>query len=92
MLTYSQLETIAKILGWSVQDVESGISELNESFMPISIDEFQTGELKDDDGEDLPAGVYGRLSADGYMDCTDWHGPFETEEEAVADLLSCYCD
>jgi len=27
-------------------------------------------------------GWYTRLSASGYMDCTDWEGPFETEEEA----------
>lgn len=25
---------------------------------------------------DYEAGWYGRLSAPGYMDCTDWQGPF----------------
>jgi len=36
---------------------------------------------------------YYRLSASGYMDCTDWTGPFLTEEEARADLSDTYdCD
>ncbi len=34
-----------------------------------------------------------RLSASGYMDCTDWCGPFDTEEEARQDLSDTYdCD
>jgi len=93
MLTYSQLETIAKILGWTVQDVENAIGEINESSMPMDVESFLTdGEITDEDGNPLPAGVYGRLSMPGYLDCTDWHGPFGTEDEAVADLLSCYAD
>lgn len=93
MLAYSQLETIAEILGWTTEEVEQGIAELNDGFMAIDVESFMTdGEILAEDGEPLPAGVYGRLSAPGYMDCTDWHGPFDTEEEAVADLLSCYCD
>ena len=31
---------------------------------------------------------YYRLSASGYMDCTEWTGPFATEEEARDDLSS----
>ena len=27
-------------------------------------------------------GWFARLSADGYLDCTDWIGPFETEAAA----------
>lgn len=93
MLTYSQLETIAKDLGWTTEEVEQGIAELNDGFMVIDVESFLTdGEILAEDGEPLSAGVYGRLSAPGYMDCTDWHGPFDTEEEAVSALLSCYCD
>lgn len=33
-----------------------------------------------------------RLSAPGYLDCTDWTGVFETEEEAVAALDEMYPD
>jgi len=36
---------------------------------------------------------YYRLSASGYMDRTEWTGPFDTEEEARADLSDVYnCD
>ena len=35
--------------------------------------------------EDEPeAGWYGRLSAPGYLDATDWHGPYKTSDEALA--------
>ena len=33
--------------------------------------------------EDADPGWYSRLSAAGYLDCTDWSGPFETEGEAL---------
>lgn len=31
-----------------------------------------------------------RLSAPGYMDCTDWSGPFDTLEEAKQDIEVTY--
>ena len=37
-------------------------------------------------------GIYCRLSADGYMDCTDWYGPFESMEEAAQCLIDIYGD
>ena len=33
---------------------------------------------------------YCRLSADGYLDCTDWHGPFDTIDEAAQALIDTY--
>ena len=45
--------------------------------------------LTDDDGNlemTLETGWYARLSAPGYLDCTDWHGPEPTEEAALAAL------
>jgi len=33
---------------------------------------------------------YCRLSANGYMDCTDWHGPFDTIEESAVCLIETY--
>ena len=89
MLTYQQLETIADILGWTVADVESAIAELNSGFMTPYIQDFMAGDLEGGITED---GYYSRLSAAGYLDCTDWLGPFETEEAAVAELLSAYAD
>ena len=35
-------------------------------------------------------GFYARLSAPGYMDCTDWSGPYDTEQEAMTELDSLY--
>jgi hypothetical protein len=37
-------------------------------------------------------GIYCRLSADGYMDCTDLSGPFETVREAADHLIETYGD
>jgi hypothetical protein len=37
-------------------------------------------------------GIYCRLSADGYMDCTDWSGPFETIGEAAQHLIDTYAE
>jgi hypothetical protein len=36
------------------------------------------------------AGWYSRLSAPGYLDCTDWIGPFDTEDEAFESLYETY--
>lgn len=35
---------------------------------------------------------FARLSADGYLDCTDWIGPFETETEAIKELFDQHGD
>lgn len=37
-------------------------------------------------------GWFGRMSAPGYMDCTDWDGPFETPEAAQKHLDETYGD
>lgn len=35
-------------------------------------------------------GWYGRLSASGYMDATDWHGPYKTSDEALREVMHIY--
>ena len=35
-------------------------------------------------------GWYGRLSAPGYLDCTDWSGPYPSEREASEALNDMY--
>jgi len=35
---------------------------------------------------------YCRLSANGYLDCTDWYGPFDTIEECADYLVETYGD
>jgi len=99
MLDFERLQTIASILHWSTEDVETSLAELNEGFMVPDVNYFhgdpETGsflEPNDPRHEDARPGFYHRLSAPGYMDCTDWSGPFDTEEAAVADLLSTYGD
>lgn len=41
-------------------------------------------------GETAEAGWYGRLSAAGYMDCSEWSGPFKTEEQALNYVMEFY--
>lgn len=38
------------------------------------------------------AGWYSRFSAPGYLDCTDWIGPFKSENEALIELWEMYGD
>lgn len=39
------------------------------------------------------AGWYGRLSAPGYLDATDWDGPYESDEEALRATMELFeCD
>ena len=40
--------------------------------------------------EEIEAGWYGRLSAPGYLDCTDWQGPYTTADEALKDVMDEY--
>ncbi len=42
------------------------------------------------DTEHYTAGWYGRLSAPGYLDCTDWNGPFASEAEALQAVMDLY--
>ena len=42
------------------------------------------------DPDEPEAGFYARLSAPGYMDATDWTGPFATEEAALEAVQELY--
>jgi hypothetical protein len=61
-----------------------------ESF---TVDEAIT-ETCGDDWEEVTVaratGFWCRLSAPGYMDCTEWDGPYSTEAEALAELSAQY--
>jgi len=42
-------------------------------------------------GLDLEDGaIYARLSAPGFLDCTDWSGPFQSVEDAAQYLIDTY--
>ena len=74
----------------------------SEFFFPASVfsvsDALREAGITDADGEPVDgewsvrveSGFWGRLSAPGFLDCTDWSGPFETEEEAIAELREAY--
>ena len=40
--------------------------------------------------QDAEAGWYSRLSAPGYLDCTYWSGPFESEQEALDYIMETF--
>lgn len=52
--------------------------------------------ISEEGGEDsiyeleLQEGIWARMSAPGYLDSTDWGGPFESEEEAEQYLEEMY--
>ena len=70
------------------------LAELVGTDMPDAedLEEYCEGEIQlDDEGKpDYTAetGWYCRESAPGYLDCTDWCGPYDTEVEAISE----YCD
>jgi hypothetical protein len=42
------------------------------------------------DSESFTDGYYARLSASGYLDCTEFIGPYNTPEEALSDLMDLF--
>lgn len=41
---------------------------------------------------EVQTGYFSRMSASGYLDCTDWNGPYSTLYETVWDLFMNYFD
>jgi hypothetical protein len=62
---------------------------------PMPSEEWLANHCPCDDAErieDESVGWLCRLSAPGYLDCTEWGGPFETEESAVEAIVELYGD
>ena len=58
-----------------------------EAFRLDTVTEYTLAES----GLDLEDGaIYARLSAPGFLDCTDWSGPFQSVEEAAQHLIETY--
>lgn len=57
---------------------------LSDNFDADEAAQYVEGKIYDNQEPELKKGWYCRLSASGYMDCTDWNGPYETYEEAIA--------
>lgn len=69
----------------------------NEGIVSYPAEYFSAQNVADDHDMDVDdvetvIGWFARLSAPGYMDCTEWQGPYETEAEALADLADTYGD
>ena len=70
-------------------------AEFGDDFMKWNIHKFAGVRMFDEDdviedpnGSELK--YWSRLSAPGYMDRTDWLGPYDTADEAAEELLRCY--
>ena len=69
-------------------DQEKIWDALNCQFMAPEIQFLSTCEAIEYTEDDTASrGWYWRLSASGYLDCTDWSGPFSTEFSAVLDCI-----
>lgn len=65
------------------------------SFYPVEVHELDLADIPDGSSVTIThhKNKWGaRLSASGYMDCTDWLGPFDTREEAERELVYTYGD
>ena len=75
-------------------DCKQWLDEQENEFMKPYCDYFNDDPNQDPTEEprrdDQEPGYYSRLSAPGYMDCTDWIGPFPSAEEALEALYDQY--
>ena len=46
--------------------------------------------LRAEEAEEYEAGWYSRLSASGYLDCTDWQGPYKNAFRAIRAVCELY--
>ncbi len=77
-------------------ECEAWMAWQDTQFMVPAVEYFGINEcveygLVDDDGIGQP-GYYGRLSAPGYMDATDWDGPHHSREAALMSLFEMWGD
>ena len=71
--------------------VPADVVDSTMSAAPEAFADYVEGEVLGDDPIEVKEGWLARLSAPGYMDCTDWN-VFDTEEEAVQGLKDLYGD
>ena len=89
--TYRQLAAMTGH-AFTVKEIEAALDVAEREFMRPDV-AYMTADEAAEWTNDIPeAGWYWRLSAAGYLDCTEWAGPFTSEESAVADMLCTYGD
>lgn len=86
--------------GRFVNELDQWLAQQSKEFMkPVAcyFDETEAREYCTDpddlllsDDDQPGAGWYSRLSAPGYLDCTDWSGPHDTERAALQALFDMY--
>ena len=77
------------------KEVQDWLDEQANEFMVPDIQYLMAGEFDSPDSEEVEpteSGWYSRLSAPGYMDCTDWSGPYDSEEEAAVGLYEMFAE
>ena len=67
----------------------------DKAFMVPEAEHFSAAEAKEhleDDGDGDPprAGWYARLTAPGYLDCTEWEGPYDRMFHALVALCRTF--
>lgn len=72
-------------------ECQEWIESQSSEFMRPFAEQLSTSEAREYMEDDsASAGWYSRLSAPGYMDCTDWQGPYDSEDEALEGLFETF--
>lgn len=67
------------------------VGEISAEDWPAQIANYLEGNILDpDEMPETVAGYFYRLSAPGYLDCTEWCGPFKTYRDAMGDCADQY--
>lgn len=69
----------------TLDEILKELGDDNDPYHPFTIEQAKELGLYE-----LKEGWFARLSAPGYMDATDWSGPFDSEEEAKQYLNYTY--
>ena len=65
--------------------------KMEQEFMKPQVVKFSRAQAIEYDAG-TRAGYYCRLSAPGYLDCTDWSGPFQSPTKAARNLIDIWGD
>lgn len=88
------MSTIGEQIAAISPDALEWLNEQLGEFMQPSASYFDAKEWQDTIDADRydpdSAGWYSRLSAPGYLDCTEWQGPYESEAHALVALYETY--
>jgi hypothetical protein len=88
-------ENLTRILWLACNNIKEEahtiLAHMEEEFMQPDIQYLESDPADGAEGSsEWDSGWYFRLSAPGYLDCTGWSGPFDTEEEAVEACIDMY--